>query len=318
MQVLASAAERAIRVRRRAHNPLRAHGRDHNHHLADGGNIEFETLATPKARGLHHLDLGQLVVPAADTVDRLRAEQVAAPEFPNPEFCRSGNRTNLSTVALPPETAAKTERNPPRSMRTPGVPPLTPELGGVRARTKGGIRARTKGRIRARTKGGIRARTKGGIRAPTTILAGVHVGAVREHGTWRRDPWLPPRRPLCRRSGTKSPISRPRTELTAYAGIVASALAVALVLGAPWHSLALAGALLLACVPAGAAVMCWVDSGENGSQAGLTLTVSLAVVAIAYTLMIWTSFWQPRMVLFVLAFVGAASCAARLGWRANR
>ena len=70
-------------------------------------------------------------------------------------------------------------------------------------------------------------------------------------------------------------MSRPRTELTAYAGISGSILAVALVLGArPW--LALAGALLLACVPAGAAVMCWVDSGD-AVQAGLTLVLSLAV-----------------------------------------
>src|ERR1039458_102716 len=66
-------------------------------------------------------------------------------------------------------------------------------------------------------------------------------------------------------------MSRSRTELTAYAGILASIVAVALVLAAPWHPIALAGALLLACVPAGAAVMCWVDSGENAAQAGVVL-----------------------------------------------
>ena len=112
-------------------------------------------------------------------------------------------------------------------------------------------------------------------------------------------------------------MSRTRTELTAYAGILASVLSVALVLGAPWHWLALAGALLLACVPAGAAVMCWVDSGEDTAQAGLTLTVSLAVVAIASAVMIWTTSWQPRALL-ALAFVGAASCTARLRWRGDR
>jgi hypothetical protein len=288
MRVLASAAGRTIRVRRPTHDPLRANGRDHDHHLADGGNIEFETLATAQSRGLHHLDLGQLVVPAADTVDRLGAEQVAAPEFPNPEFRSSRNRTNLSTVASPADTTAETERNRPGAMRSAGVPPPTGEqLGGIRARA--------------------------------SILPRVRMGAGRDHDRpCRRDHRPRPRKPLRRRSGTKSPLSRPRTELTAYAGILASALSVALVLGAPWHSLVLVGALLFACVPAGAAVMCWVDSGENGSQAGLTLTVSLAVVAIACTLMIWTTFWQPRALLFVLAFGGAASCAARLGWRADR
>jgi hypothetical protein len=112
-------------------------------------------------------------------------------------------------------------------------------------------------------------------------------------------------------------MSRTRTQLTAHAGILASVLSVALVLGAPWHWLALAGALVLACVPAGAAVMCWVDSGEDTAQAGLTLTVSLAVVAIASAVMIWTTSWQPRALL-ALAFVGAASCAARLWWRGDR
>lgn len=119
------------------------------------------------------------------------------------------------------------------------------------------------------------------------------------------------------RSGSESPMSRRRTELTAYAGIVGSALAVALVLGAPWHWLALAGALVLACVPAGAAVMCWVDSGEDVAQAGLTLTVSLAVVSIASALMIWTNLWQPRALL-ALAVAGAVSCGARLWWSGNR
>ncbi len=112
-------------------------------------------------------------------------------------------------------------------------------------------------------------------------------------------------------------MSRRRTDLTAYAGIIGSALALALVLGAPWHWLALAGALVLACVPGGAAVMCWVDSGEDVAQAGLTLTVSLAVVAIASALMIWTNLWQPRALL-ALAGAGALSCGARLWWSVDR
>ncbi len=112
-------------------------------------------------------------------------------------------------------------------------------------------------------------------------------------------------------------MSSPRTQLTACAGIVGSGLSVALVLGAPSHWSALAGALVLACVPAGAAVMCWVDAGENAAQAGLTLAVSLAVVAIASAVMIWTTFWQPRALL-LLAIASAASCGARLWWQVER
>jgi hypothetical protein len=108
-----------------------------------------------------------------------------------------------------------------------------------------------------------------------------------------------------------------RTELTAYAGVVGSVLAVALVLGAPWHWLVLAGALVLACGPAGAAVMCWVDSGDGVAQAGLTLAVSLAVVAIVSALMIWAHWWQPRALL-ALAGAGAVSCGARIWWRVDR
>ncbi len=106
-------------------------------------------------------------------------------------------------------------------------------------------------------------------------------------------------------------MSRSRTELTAWVGIVASVTATALVLAAPWHGSALAGALVLACVPAGAAVMCWIDSGEGFAQAGLTLVVSLAVFALASATMIWAAAWHPRALL-ALAGVGMASCLARL------
>jgi hypothetical protein len=106
-------------------------------------------------------------------------------------------------------------------------------------------------------------------------------------------------------------MSRSRTELTAYAGILGGALAVALVLGSPWHWLALTGALVLACVPTGAGVMCWIDSGEDAAQAGLTLVLSLSVIAIASAAMIWMGVWQPRALLAV-AVGGAFSCALRL------
>jgi hypothetical protein len=103
---------------------------------------------------------------------------------------------------------------------------------------------------------------------------------------------------------------RTRTGLTAWAGIAASVAAVAL-LAVPGRAPNLAGAFLLASVPVGAAVMCWVDSGEGLVQAGLTLVLSLAVTAIVTAIMIWLTVWQPRA-LFAFAVIGVVSCAARL------
>jgi hypothetical protein len=112
-------------------------------------------------------------------------------------------------------------------------------------------------------------------------------------------------------------VTRARTELTAYAGILGSLLAPTLVLAAPWQWLTLTGALVLACIPAGAAVMCWIDSGEDSAQAALTLALSLTAIALASALMIWTSTWQPH-VLLVFALAGTVSCGARLWPRASR
>ena len=112
-------------------------------------------------------------------------------------------------------------------------------------------------------------------------------------------------------------MTQSRTERTAYVGVVCSVVAVLALLAAPWHWLALAGALVLACVPAGAAVMCWIDSGEDAAQVGLTLVLSLTGIAIASALMIWTAAWHPQ-VLLVLAGASTVSCAARLRQRASR
>ena len=103
---------------------------------------------------------------------------------------------------------------------------------------------------------------------------------------------------------------RSRTGLTAWAGIAVSVAAVIL-LAVPGRGPRLAGAFLLACGPAGAAVMCWVDSGEGLVQAGLTLVLSLAATAVVSAVMIWLTAWQPRA-LFAFAVIGVASCAARL------
>ena len=90
---------------------------------------------------------------------------------------------------------------------------------------------------------------------------------------------------------------RIRTELTALIGISASIVALILVLLVPGQGSALAGALLMACVPAGAAVMCWVDTGEGVVQAGLTLVLSLAVTGITGAAMIWLHSWHPYVLL---------------------
>jgi hypothetical protein len=109
----------------------------------------------------------------------------------------------------------------------------------------------------------------------------------------------------------RSGMTASRTRPTAYAGIVSSVLAAVLLLAAPWHASSQAGALLLCCVPAGAAVMCWVDSGEAAAQAGLTLAISLATVAIVSAVMIWTDAWEPRALL-ALAALSIGSCGYRL------
>lgn len=107
-----------------------------------------------------------------------------------------------------------------------------------------------------------------------------------------------------------------RIRVTAYLGIVASVVAAALVLLAPWHPAAFAGALLLACVPTGAAVMCWIDTGEDVAQASLTLVVSLAVFTVVSALMIWADAWHPRALLG-LAAISAVSCLLSLVRRAG-
>jgi hypothetical protein len=103
-----------------------------------------------------------------------------------------------------------------------------------------------------------------------------------------------------------------RTVVTAWAGIATSVVGVALVLVASGHWPALVGALLVACVPVGAAVMCWVDSGDGFAQAGLTLVLSLAVTAIASAAMIWLAEWRPSALLMVFSAASVVSCLVAL------
>lgn len=102
-----------------------------------------------------------------------------------------------------------------------------------------------------------------------------------------------------------------RTRATAWTGIAVSVVGALLVLAVPGRWPALAGALLLACVPAGAAVMCWLDSGDGVVQAGLTLVLSLAMTAILSAVMIWLKAWHPGALLG-LAVVSSTVCGRRL------
>ena len=103
------------------------------------------------------------------------------------------------------------------------------------------------------------------------------------------------------------------TGVTAIVGICAGIVAILLTVAVPGHWPALVGALLIACVPPGAAVMCWIDSEFGIVQAGLTLVLSLSITAIAGAVMIWLNAWHPKA-LFALTLVSVLSCAARL-WR---
>ena len=62
-------------------------------------------MAGAQPRSTHDLDLGQLVGPAADAVDRLGAKMDATPKFPDPEFPSACNQANVSIAASPPERA---------------------------------------------------------------------------------------------------------------------------------------------------------------------------------------------------------------------
>jgi hypothetical protein len=103
------------------------------------------------------------------------------------------------------------------------------------------------------------------------------------------------------------------TAITAVAGIFAGIVGILLTLTVSGHWPALVGALLVACVAPGAAVMSWIDTDYGIIQAGVTLILSLTATAIASAAMIWLAVWQPKTLL-ILAILSALSCAARL-WR---
>ncbi len=100
MQALASAQGSAARLTRR----------DHNHHRANRVDVEFEALAAAKSRRTYHLDLDQLVVVCADTVDRLGAKAVEASEFTDREFRGVSNATEYIRIAPSPRKPRGAQR----------------------------------------------------------------------------------------------------------------------------------------------------------------------------------------------------------------
>jgi hypothetical protein len=98
---------------------------------------------------------------------------------------------------------------------------------------------------------------------------------------------------------------------TACFGLVCAPLAVVLlVIPEPWARLP--GAFLLACVPPGAMIMCWLDSGDGVAQACLTLLTSLSCLALSGAIMIWASAWHPKVALYGFAVAAVLSCGTRL------
>ena len=108
-----------------------------------------------------------------------------------------------------------------------------------------------------------------------------------------------------------------RPRVTAVAGAAASIVSAGLLLAASVPPAPLIGALVLACVPAGAAVMCWVDAGEAAAQAALVLGVSLALFGLFSAGLIWTGWWHPP-VLLGLAGLSLLSCGIRLSFGGDR
>ena len=70
-------------------------------HAPDCADVELETLTATQPGYTDDLHLGKLLIPVADAVDGLRAQVLAAPDFPDSEFCSSRKRPNVSIAARP-------------------------------------------------------------------------------------------------------------------------------------------------------------------------------------------------------------------------
>ncbi len=78
----------------------RVHRPDHDRHAADRGQVELEALSPSQSGSLDDLDLGELFVVGADTVNGLCAEQNATSELPDLEL--RGHRDEAKYIAQPP------------------------------------------------------------------------------------------------------------------------------------------------------------------------------------------------------------------------
>ena len=108
----------------------------------------------------------------------------------------------------------------------------------------------------------------------------------------------------------------PRLVAVAWAGLCVAVLAPLLVLVASNPQVRLLGILLFAGLGCGTGVMCWWDAGEGVAQWALAIVLSLAVYALAHTVMIWAHVWHPNAVL-LLALPSGISCGLRL-YRSRR
>jgi hypothetical protein len=69
-------------------------------HGSDRGKVERESLTATEPRTTDDLDLGELLVDAADAVHGFRAEHDLTAQFADLRFSRSRDRTNLSIAAV--------------------------------------------------------------------------------------------------------------------------------------------------------------------------------------------------------------------------
>jgi hypothetical protein len=77
----------------------RVHRPHHDGHAADRGHLELEALPAPQAWRSHHLDLGELVVEAANAIDGVRTKLDTAPEFTRSELRGWRNERNYISSA---------------------------------------------------------------------------------------------------------------------------------------------------------------------------------------------------------------------------
>ena len=102
-----------------------------------------------------------------------------------------------------------------------------------------------------------------------------------------------------------------RTAMTARVGLLVGTLAPIVVLVSPWSTVGLVAMLLFALAGLGSGITCRFDAGDPYAQAALTVTLSLALFALAATILIWLAAWHP-VALLLFAIPSVLSCLQRL------